>query len=30
VGLENDGTLGEFKSAEALKDYLTVIKMLKI
>lgn len=30
VGLENDGTTSEFKSAEALKDYLTVIKMLKI
>jgi hypothetical protein len=30
VRLENDGTTSEFKSAEAFKDYLTVIKMLKI
>jgi hypothetical protein len=30
VELENDGTTCEFKSAEALKDYLTVIKMMKI
>lgn len=30
VRLENDVTTGDFESAEALKDYLTVIKMLKI
>lgn len=30
VGSENDGITGEFKSAEGLKDCLTVIKMLKI
>lgn len=30
VGLEKDGIIDEFKSAEALKDYLTTIKMLRI
>lgn len=30
VELETDGIKGEFKSAEALKDYLTVVKMMKI
>ena len=30
VGLGNDIIIGEFKSAEALKDYLTTIKMLRI
>jgi hypothetical protein len=30
VGVEKDEIIGDFKSPEALKDYLTAIKMLKI
>lgn len=30
IGLEKDSIIGEFKSPEALLDYLTAIKMLKI
>lgn len=30
VGIEKDLIIGEFKSSEALKDYLTTMKMLKI